>query len=366
MWLIPLTQKMCVVSPTTLWIPPPKTFREAKLCPWWPQYFKAAQAEYDGHLENKTWTLVPESTVAPGKTILRGKWVLADKRGEDGRIVKFKARFVAMGFNQKEGIDFKETYAGVMVAKSFRTMLIILNQDPDYEMEHWDVRMAFTQAFLEEELYMFQPEGFEKDATSVCRLLKSLYGLKQSARNWQALLNKMFLEARFLPIKADPCVFLLQKENAWAMCSTHVDDIFCLFNPAGKNLRDLLFTTIQTYVQMENLGPVSWALQTTVLRDRVAGIVKISQEQYTQEYLARGNFFQENIIARGIMNHADKKITPNFFPTGQEKAIDDSYDRVDESLKTKFQMNIGALWWLAQNSRPDIFYSVHRCTKMVY
>ena len=117
---------------------------------------------------------------------------------------------------------------------------------------------------------------------------------------------------------------------------------------------------------MENLGPVSWALQTTVLRDRVAGIVKISQEQYTQEYLARGNFFQENIIARGIMNHADKKITPNFFPTGQEKAIDDSYDRVDENLKTNFQMDIGALWWLAQISRPDIFYSVHRCAKLVH
>ena len=350
-------------------IPPPKTFREAKLSPWWPEYLKASQAEYDGHIENKTWVLVPRSSVPPDKNILRGKWVLDDKRGEDGKILRFKARFVAMGFTQKEGVDFKETFAGVMVAKSFRTMLIILNEDPTFEMEHWDVRMAFTQAYLEEELYMYQPEGFEKDAASVCRLLKSLYGLKQSARNWQNLLVQMFNEANFFPLMADPCVFFLKEGDGWCMCSTHVDDIFCLFNQPGKHLRDRLFKKISTYVQMENLGPVSWALQTTILRDRVAGVIKISQERYTQEFLNRGEFLKNGSVeARaghdGQMIHSRK--TPNFFATGKEKTLDDSYDRVNENLKNGFQVDIGALWWLAQISRPDIYFSVHRCAKMVH
>ncbi len=66
-----------------------------------------------------------------------------DKRGEDGKILKFKARFVAMGFTQKLGIDSEETFAGVVVAKTFRIMLSILNEDPENEMEHWDVKMAF-------------------------------------------------------------------------------------------------------------------------------------------------------------------------------------------------------------------------------
>ena len=351
-------------------IPPPKTFREAKLGPWWLEYEKATKVEYDGHVANRTWTLVPRSTVPPGKTILRGKWVFDDKRGEDGKILRFKARFVAMGFTQKEGIDYKETFAGVMVAKSFRTMLIILNEDPTYEMEHWDVRMAFTQACLEEELYMYQPEGYEKDSASVCKLLKSLYGLKQSARNWQTMLVQMFCEAKFFSLKADPCVFFLKEENGWCMCSTHVDDIFCLFNLPGKILRDRLFFGIQKYVSMENLGPVSWALQTTILRDRERGVIKISQEQYALEFLNRGGF-SENIICGGTTdhkmwgeNHARK--TPNFFPSGREKMLDDAYDRIDENLKKGFQMDIGALWWLAQISRPDIFYSVHRVAKMVH
>ena len=70
-------------------------------------------------------------------------------------MVKYKARFVAMGFTQKHGVDYQETFAGVVVAKSFRIMLAILNEDPSHEMEHWDVRMAFTQAWLDEELYMY-------------------------------------------------------------------------------------------------------------------------------------------------------------------------------------------------------------------
>jgi hypothetical protein len=75
-------------------------------------------------------------------------------------------------------------------------------------MEHWDVRMAFTQAYLDEELYMYQPELFEKDGQEkVCRLRKSLYGLKQAARNWQQMLLDIFRETGFFSLKADQCVF---------------------------------------------------------------------------------------------------------------------------------------------------------------
>ncbi len=103
-------------------IPPPATLREAKLSPWWSEYKKAAQLEYDGHIDAGTWEIVPITSVGSGKNILRGKWIFDDKRGEDGKILKFKARFVAMGCTQKFGIDYDETFAGVVVAKSFRIM----------------------------------------------------------------------------------------------------------------------------------------------------------------------------------------------------------------------------------------------------
>ena len=339
-------------------IPPPRTLREAKMSPWWPQYHDACQAEIDGHKKSGTWDLVDFSTIPKVKNILRGKWVLDDKRGEDGRVLKFKARYVAMGNTQKYLVDYDETFAGVMVAKSFRIMLSILNEDSTYEMEHWDVRMAFTQAVLDEEIFMYQPEGFEVDgANKICRLLKSLYGLKQSARNWQQMLISMLQEAGFVSLMADPCIFFLKKGDAWCMVSTHVDDIFCLFNLGGKILRDGLFKIISGYVDMENLGPVSWALKTTILRDRQAGIIKISQEQFTREYLKK-KFLDsdEKNMPRDVIS------TPNFL---KKFSQDDSFTRVDEKLKKNFQSDIGTFWWLAQISRPDIYFSVHTCAKLI-
>lgn len=161
----------------------PETLREAKQSPWWPQYRKAAEDEIKGHEDSKTWILVPHSSLPKGTNILRGKWVFDDKRGEDGKMTRFKARYVAMGFTQKKNVDYFDTFAGVVIGKSFRIMLAILNENSDNEFEHWDVKMAFTQAILHENIYMFQPECFEKDGKNfVCKLLKSLYGLKQSAK----------------------------------------------------------------------------------------------------------------------------------------------------------------------------------------
>ena len=351
-------------------IGPPKTLREARLSPWWPQYHAAAQTEYDGHIRSKTWELVPKSSIPKGKNILRGKWVFDDKRGEDGKILKFKARFVAMGFTQKEGVDFTETFAGVVIAKSFRIMLGILNEDPTHEMEHWDVRMAFTQAFLDEEIYMYQPELFEKDPENFCcRLRKSLYGLKQAARNWQQMLQNIFRETGFFSLKSDPCVFFLKENDSWCMCSTHVDDIFTLYNKTGRSLRDRLFKKISSNVEIEDLGPISWALKTTILRNRTDGLVKISQEQYIREFLAKKEksflpLARAGGVIYGKSEKSRKSDTPNF-PESLSDLDDPHLDREDLGLKKEFESCIGAFWWLAQISRPDIYFAVHRCAKLV-
>ena len=185
----------------------PETLRQAKLSPWWSQYHKAAKEELEGHEKSKTWVLVPKSSLPKTANILRGKWVFCDKRAPDGRISRFKARYVAMGFTQKEGVDYFETFAGVMIGKSFRTLLVILNDDPNFEMDHWDVKMAFTQADLEEEIFMYQPQDFEKDGENfVCKLLKSLYGLKQAAKNWADLTSDLFQAANFAQLSCDPCI----------------------------------------------------------------------------------------------------------------------------------------------------------------
>ena len=142
------------------------------------------------------------------------------------------------------------------MTKRFRILLAIWNSDPTYEMEHWDVKMAL-------ELFMHQPEGWErKEKTEfVCKLKKSLYGLKQAARNWGRFLRDIICDSfLFFSLFSDPCVFLAKKENNFCFVCTHVDDIFVLFSPASRDFRDGLWSRLQKHVEIENLGEVSWAL----------------------------------------------------------------------------------------------------------
>lgn len=103
-----------------------------------------------------------KENIPKGKNILTGKLVFDDKRGNDEKISRFKARFVAMGFTQKCGVDFTKTFAGVVIGKSFRIMLVKLNESPTHEMQHWDIKQAFTQAELQEDLIMYSPEICEQ------------------------------------------------------------------------------------------------------------------------------------------------------------------------------------------------------------
>ena len=149
----------------------------------------------------------------------------------------------------------------------------------------------------------------------------------------------------------------MSEGKAFCICSTHVDDIFVLFNTAGKKYRDQLFESIRRDIPVENLGPVSWALKTSILRDRNAGILKISQEQYTLDFLSRSD-----AAASKFPPLKSPATNPNYPEIFQP---DDNLDRMDEKLKKEFQSDIGAFWWLAQISRPDIYYAVHRCSKLV-
>ena len=129
--------------------------------------------------------------------------------------------------------------------------------------------------------------------------------------------------------------------------ATHVDDLFVLYNKPGLALRDAIFKQFQKYVEIDNLGPVSWALKTLIQRDHDKGIVKISQEQFCKDFLNGSNFGTPASIP-AVVTGADVNMTPD--------------DVLDDEIRTyPFQSDIGSMWWLANISRPDIFFAVHRC-----
>ena len=137
---------------------PPSTLGEARKSSWWPGFEKAIGDELEALEKNRTWEVINRSEVPPGRNILRSKFVFDLKRGPGGEFIKFKARLVAMGYTQVEGIDYGETHASVMATKSFRILLALWNFDKSLDFQHWDVKTAFVNAPLDEEIYM-HPKG---------------------------------------------------------------------------------------------------------------------------------------------------------------------------------------------------------------
>lgn len=132
--------------------------------------------EIDSLEENFTWSLVElPNRSKPVST----RWVFRVKRDANGEIQQYKARLIARGFSQREGIDYNETFNHVARFDTIRAVLSVAANE-NLKMAQFDVKTAFLNGILDEEIYMDQPEGFEDETNRVCKLQKSLYGLKQS------------------------------------------------------------------------------------------------------------------------------------------------------------------------------------------
>ena len=174
----------------------PATYKAAITCPNSKQWLGAMQSEMDSMYDNQVWDLVdlPEK-VRP----LQCKWIYKIKIGLEGNPDIFKARLVAKGFTQVHGLHYDETFAPNAMLRSIRIILAIAAFH-DYEIWQMDVKTAFLNGILEEEVYMIQPEGFvdSKNPKKVCKLKKSIYGLKQASRSWNHQFDHVIKQTVFL------------------------------------------------------------------------------------------------------------------------------------------------------------------------
>jgi hypothetical protein len=199
----------------------PTTFEEAVQKEQWKE---ATMEEHQSIMKNEVWEIVPRPKE---KSVVTSKWVYKIKHATDGSMDKYKARFIARGFSQKEGEDYDEMFALVARYTSIRA-IISLAASMGWNLHQMDVKTAFLNGAIEEEVYIEQPQGFEVHSrdTHVCILKKSLYGLKQAPRAWYAKMDSYLTRLGFSKSHADPNHYYKVVDNAPVILLLYVDDLF--------------------------------------------------------------------------------------------------------------------------------------------
>ena len=200
-------------SPATLLaaIPDPVTVEEAMESEHAEQWKQAMDEEHASLLANNTWTLEP---VPQGVKPIPVKWVYKVKRDMNGNVERFKARLVAKGFRQRAGVDFDEVFAPVSKYATLRALLAKVAAE-DLELHQLDIKTAFLNGELEEEVYIQQPPGYEENAQGMaCHLHRALYGLRQAPRAWHLRLKEELEAIGCVASAADPGLYILEGPHA--------------------------------------------------------------------------------------------------------------------------------------------------------
>jgi len=322
----------------------PLTLNDAMARPDWPQWREAMNKELATLEHAHTWDSVPRP---PGKNIISSKWVFRIKRKADGSIEKYKARLVARGFTQIYGIDYSSMYSPVAKLTSIRFVLAMAARC-DWDIDTFDFNGAYLNGQLEptEELYMESPPGSDTDDSTVKRLRKSLYGLKQAGRRWYDTLLRALRTLGFRITDADPGVFYAHTPSGFLVLTIHVDD--CILTGTSCSAIAEYKSKIHALYPITDLGPIHWLLGIQVTRNRAAHTISLSQTSYVDTILRRFSLSDARSYNCPMVPGA--LLTKDHAPKNpQEEA---------RMKKTPYREAIGSLMYLAVATRPNISFAV--------
>jgi hypothetical protein len=321
----------------------PTTITQALNRPDGPKWEEAADQEIEQIHRNHTFSELME--LPPGKKAIDLKWVFKLKRGADNEIVKYKGRVVARGFMQEFGLDYYETYAGVVRSTSVRVVLA-LAAFYDLEILQLDFVNAYLNSDLEEEVYVRQPPGYVKTGKEhlVHRVLKGLYGLKQSARAWNKRAIKSFQKLGFKQLQADPNVLIkgsFKDPRNVLIVTLYVDDVKLV----GGNESAMLNAVdrLNDEFELTNLGNLRYYLGIKITRDRSKKTIRLSQKGYVQKTMDK----------YGYRDGQRRVKTP--MTTGQQLDLNDFI--ASETSKLEYASKLGSANYSAILTRPDIAYA---------
>jgi hypothetical protein len=259
---------------------------------------------------NDVWTLVPRPS---DHNIICTKWIFKNKSDEHGTMIRNKARLAAQGYTQIEGIDFDETFATVALLESIRILLSI-SCHLGFKLYQMDVKSAFLNGILQEEVYVEQPKGFLDPhyPQHVYKLKKALYGLKQAPRAWNERLTTYLLEKGFIRGQADQTLFIRNQGNCKLIAQIYVDDI--IFGATLDSQAHEFAKEMKQEFEMSMIGELTYFLKQTS-----EGIF-ISQAKYAKDLVKRfgldGKIHARTSMSTSVKINADmtgKQVDPTLY-----------------------------------------------------
>ena len=302
---------------------------------------KAMDDEMKSHAENGTWILTERPK---DRKPLSCKWVYKIKNLDGGGPRKYKARLVVKGFLQKYGIDYYETFAPVARMSSIRIILAISVQRKMF-IHQMDVKTAFLNGDLQEEIYMEQPEGYVslERPNAVCKLKKSLYGLKQAHRAWHDKIDQALTKLDFTSCSSDRAIYSRSNDNILTIICIYVDDLVISSDNLG--VLNLVKKSLSSCFDMKDLGCIGKVLGIEVDYDRENGYMSLSQEVFTTSILKRFNMEK----SKGFFTPMEER---------RETTRLNDLDSPPGGEENLYRSAVGCLMYLMLCTRPDICYTV--------
>lgn len=324
----------------------PVTYKEAVERNDAERWKQAMQEEVNALEENNTWTAVER---AGNMNVIGTKWVYKYKRNAEGVIERHKARLVAKGYAQVEGVDYRETFAPVLRYKTLR-ILLILSAHRDVNIEQLDVKTAFLNAEVKEDIYVEVPEGMETSfpANTVLKLRRALYGIKQAPHEWNENINSYLVELGFKRCVMDTCLYVkVTRNNNIMIIGLFVDDIVVSYRK--KDLEEWLKTKIllKRKYKMSDIGQLHHILGMRVTRKQ-DGSITVDQETYITSKLKEFNM------------HECRPVTSPEVITKRDGSPD-----LDDAQSNLYRKIVGSVLYASTSTRPDISHAVHTLTRFM-
>ena len=312
---------------------------ESKLSEKWKE---AADSEYKSLMENGTWELVE---LPSGQKPVECKWIFKTKHGSDEKVEHYKARLMAKGYAQKYGEHYNDTFSPVVWYSSVQALLAFAVQN-GMLIHQMDIVTAFLNRTLDEEIYMEQPPGYVKEGKErfVCKLKKSIYGLKQSPKCWNTVFKEHMESTNFKQCTTDPCIFVSSEGTDLTIIAVYIDDLIIITKTPEK--MRWIKNSLATRFKLKDLGKLHYCLGITIEYDEKC--LWMHQRQYIHSLLERYGLSQ----AKPSTTPADNKV---------KLVKDDGVSKLVDPIC--YQSMVGSLLYAAIATRPDIAQAVGTVSK---